>query len=142
MFFTFQVQGLCLALNDSLALVQRNILDFLVQLLPLHASFLTPTHLTIVMTASLGVLLRRDMSLNRRLYAWILGSNGAGLSKMSGSTSEDDGNQYFEMFGKKLVVDGMKDLFRQQSWPGKAERYLCMHLNLCCRLMYLSLHWI
>jgi hypothetical protein len=73
------------------------------------------------MTAALGVLLRRDMSLNRRLYAWILGVNSAGLSQMSGSTSDDDGNQYFEMFGKRLVVEGMTALFRQQSGPGNQE---------------------
>ena len=104
-----------MALNDSLALVQRNTLDFLVQLLPLHSANLTHAHLSTLMTAALGVLLRRDMSLNRRLYAWILGLNGA---KLSGSTSEEDTNQYFEMFGKKLVVEGMKSLFRQESGPG------------------------
>lgn len=110
-----------MALNDSLALVQRNTLDFLVQLLPLHASYLNLTHLTTVMTAALGVLLRRDMSLNRRLYSWILGVNSSGLSRITGSLSEDDGNQYFETFGKRLVVQGMKALFRQQSGFGKGD---------------------
>ena len=114
-FFSSQVQGVCLALNDNLALVQRNSLDFLVQLLPLHITSLPQDHLCSVMTASLGVLLRRDMSLNRRLYAWILGANGEGSSghTRSDSVSEEDNVKYFEIYGKTLVVKGLRTLFRQ-----------------------------
>lgn len=57
------------------------------------------------------------MSLNRRLYAWILGGNGVWQSLVS-----SNGIQYFDMFGKALMVDAMKALFRRQNTAG----------NICC----------
>lgn len=109
-----------MSLNDKLSLVQRNILDFLVQHLPLHRAPLPQHHLSAIMTAGLGVLLRRDMSLNRRLYTWILGTSGDGSQGLAGSESinEDDVAKYFEMYGKHLVVTGIRNLFRQHIGVG------------------------
>uniref|UniRef100_A0A673XE56 DOP1 leucine zipper like protein B n=1 Tax=Salmo trutta TaxID=8032 RepID=A0A673XE56_SALTR len=74
--------ALCLSLQDSNVLVQRNMLEILLYFFSL-ATCLDPTEgsipmtredtITVVSAASL-TLLRRDMSLNRRLYAWLLGN--------------------------------------------------------------------
>uniref|UniRef100_A0A8C7Q2K1 DOP1 leucine zipper like protein B n=1 Tax=Oncorhynchus mykiss TaxID=8022 RepID=A0A8C7Q2K1_ONCMY len=76
------VKALCLSLQDSNVLVQRNMLEILLFFFSL-ATCLDPTQGSIPMTredmirvvsAASLTLLRRDMSLNRRLYAWLLGS--------------------------------------------------------------------
>uniref|UniRef100_A0A673XE69 DOP1 leucine zipper like protein B n=1 Tax=Salmo trutta TaxID=8032 RepID=A0A673XE69_SALTR len=73
------MKALCLSLQDSNVLVQRNMLEILLYFFSL-ATCLDPTEgsipmtredtITVVSAASL-TLLRRDMSLNRRLYAWL-----------------------------------------------------------------------
>lgn len=64
-------------LADEQALVQRAFLDLLVTHLPLHASIfhqgVVAEDLALLISAAVGVVLRRDMSLNRRLWSWFLG---------------------------------------------------------------------
>jgi hypothetical protein len=64
-------------LGDDQILIQRGFLDLLVTHLPLHAKVfqkrVKPDDLELLMTAAAGVVARRDMSLNRRLWSWLLG---------------------------------------------------------------------
>ncbi|KAI8927393.1 Dopey, N-terminal-domain-containing protein [Entophlyctis helioformis] len=64
-------------LTDKAALVQRGALELLVTQFPLSSTLFNERDLNMVISGAMGVLLRRDMSLNRRLYAWILGSGTA-----------------------------------------------------------------
>ena len=65
---------MCSALVDKNVLVQRTILDIVSILFPFHQSFLLSPDLVSILTAALETLLKRDISLSRRLYAWLLGS--------------------------------------------------------------------
>lgn len=65
---------MCVSLVDKNVLVQRTTLDIVSVLFPFHQSFLLPEDLASILTASLQTLLKRDVSLSRRLYAWLLGS--------------------------------------------------------------------
>ena len=64
-------------LSDKQVLVQRTFLDLLVTHLPIHATFLqrrvVPEDLHMLMRSASTVVLRRDMSLNKRLWTWFLG---------------------------------------------------------------------
>lgn len=64
-------------LADSQLLIQRGFLDLLVSNLPLDSPVLqqriSKADLERLVTAAAGVVSRRDMSLNRRLWAWFLG---------------------------------------------------------------------
>ncbi|XP_042147641.1 protein dopey-1 isoform X6 [Ixodes scapularis] len=71
------VQGLCAALQDTSVLVQRSALELLLLGFPLHSCQLVAADRVRVCTAAVVVLLRRDMSLNRRLFAWLFGSDGS-----------------------------------------------------------------
>lgn len=77
-------------LQDEQPLVQRGFLDLLVSHLPLNApilqSLVSGNDLDILTAAAMSVVLRRDMSLNRRLWTWFLGRE----DKREGST--DMGN--------------------------------------------------
>ncbi len=75
----FQVQALCSSIQDTSVLVQRSALDLLLMGFPMHNSELTRPDMIKMMTATIKVLLRRDMSLNRRLYAWLLGTDANGM---------------------------------------------------------------
>lgn len=70
--------GLCACLNDPVILVQRNTLEFLLIGFPMHSGLLSGGDYVRLVTNGLNTILRRDMSLNRRLYAWLLGSEVVG----------------------------------------------------------------
>lgn len=132
-FFPFKVQAICAGLSDDSILVQRSVLDFILVFLPLHVNLISTSQKVSVMSATLGVLLRRDMSLNRRLYTWILGTNLKSSTSLSradsvGSTDEQDSpmDTYFTLYSRPLVIEAVKSLFRQQGILGsggkKAQR--------------------
>ena len=87
-FFT-QVHAMCAALSDDMVLVQRSALDLLVQLLPFHEHFLLRLDVVLIVQSALGVLLRRDMSLSRRLHTWFMGSSAQGKSDESRTRREE-----------------------------------------------------
>lgn len=68
------VRALSLSLCDSSVLVQRNALDFLLKYFPLSDSVdIFKDKLNILVFSALKTVLSKDMSLNRRLYSWLLG---------------------------------------------------------------------
>ncbi|XP_065293600.1 protein DOP1A isoform X1 [Dermacentor albipictus] len=121
------VQALCASLQDSSILVQRSTLELLLLGFPLHNCQLVSADRVRICTAALGVLLRRDMSLNRRLFAWLFGSDGsstvgivpspesAGSSEPSSSPVPDSPEPaqatYFHMHSSALLLEAIKCLF-------------------------------
>lgn len=77
-FFFVQVEALCISVQDQSVLVQRSALDLLLVAFPMHNSQLTRTDMVRLCASAIKVVLRRDMSLNRRLYAWLLGTDAGG----------------------------------------------------------------
>ncbi|KAJ3012642.1 hypothetical protein HKX48_006177 [Thoreauomyces humboldtii] len=67
-------RALSAVLRDDTALVQRGGLELLVVHFPLKSNLFQGNDLTLVLQAAVSVVLRKDMSLNRRLYAWLLDS--------------------------------------------------------------------
>ncbi|MBW0470508.1 hypothetical protein O181_010223, partial [Austropuccinia psidii MF-1] len=101
------IRGYSAALEDANILVQRGILDLLLTNLKLDSfGFRSDArhHDQLLLTrAALGVVLRRDLSLSRRLYTWLLGPSPA---------PEDVLNQpltYFLEFGLELVAESLRE---------------------------------
>lgn len=67
------LKALSYSLEDSAILVQRNGLEFLMMYLPIHCEMLTEEDRVKLLKSALITFLRRDMSLNRRVFSWILG---------------------------------------------------------------------
>uniref|UniRef100_A0A4W3IME8 DOP1 leucine zipper like protein A n=1 Tax=Callorhinchus milii TaxID=7868 RepID=A0A4W3IME8_CALMI len=67
------VEAVSVSVQDSSVLVQRSTLDLILFCFPFHLSQATRPDMIQILSAALHVVLRRDMSLNRRLYAWLLG---------------------------------------------------------------------
>ncbi|KAF9430197.1 hypothetical protein BGZ76_000932 [Entomortierella beljakovae] len=68
------VRAFSATVGDSQLLVQRAMLDLMVVHFPISNGLIEDNDLIVLVKAAVGVVLRKDMSLNRRLYAWLLGS--------------------------------------------------------------------
>lgn len=70
------IRAFAAALEDDNLLVRRSALDMLLQTMRIDSAAIKrakPEDAAILMKAAIGVVLRRDLSLNRRLYTWLLG---------------------------------------------------------------------
>ncbi|KAF8131645.1 Dopey, N-terminal-domain-containing protein [Boletus edulis] len=70
------IRAFAAALEDDNLLVRRSALDMLLQTMRVDSAAIKrakPEDAAILMKAAIGVVLRRDLSLNRRLYTWLLG---------------------------------------------------------------------
>jgi hypothetical protein len=138
-------------LLDEQILVQRTFLDLLVTHLPLNAGFykdVTAEDMKVLVTAAVSVVLRRDMSLNRRLWSWFLGpenpviSNGhniptlpeepkkqVGMS-LDGPTSHIS-SSYFETYGVQVLVASLETMIaRKPTSPSERAQPLRIALSL------------
>lgn len=70
------IRAFAAALEDENLLVRRGALDILLQSMRIDSYAIQKAQAedrAILMRAATGVVLRRDLSLNRRLYTWLLG---------------------------------------------------------------------
>uniref|UniRef100_A0A8C4UEE6 DOP1 leucine zipper like protein B n=1 Tax=Falco tinnunculus TaxID=100819 RepID=A0A8C4UEE6_FALTI len=70
----YKLTSLCVSVLDSNVLVQRNTLEAILFFFPFYTALVTRLLWFCILSAATQTLLRRDMSLNRRLYAWLLGT--------------------------------------------------------------------
>ncbi|ELU14591.1 hypothetical protein CAPTEDRAFT_134195 [Capitella teleta] len=106
------VEALVLSMQDQSVLVQRSALELLLVAFPMHNSQLTRPDMIKLCSAAVKVVLRRDMSLNRRLYAWLLGTDSGGNPLPSRadtiSTCSEPEMDYFFFFSREILVAGIK----------------------------------
>ncbi|KAI1083019.1 Dopey, N-terminal-domain-containing protein [Whalleya microplaca] len=134
-------------LGDEQILIQRGFLDLLVTHLPLHSKVLQTRvkseDLELLLRAAAGVVTRRDMSLNRRLWAWFLGpepttrENENGLESPA-SPSEHQGyltskTNYFEEYGLQPLTQALLTMINSASDSNPAER--ARPYRICLSLM-------
>lgn len=136
-------------LADEQLLIQRGFLDLLVVHLPLHATVLQsrvkPADLELLMRAACGVVTRREMSLNRRLTAWLLGptpANGDSESILESPLIPDSRNagfaftqktSYFEEHGLHPLTRALLSMV--QSNPGSTPAERARPYRICLSLM-------
>ncbi|VUZ56449.1 unnamed protein product, partial [Hymenolepis diminuta] len=129
-------------LGDAVVLVQRDTLDFVILTLPVHLAAcntsspnqrvvnynhplegkISSFEMRDLVVASLAVLLRKDASLNRRLFIWLLGSQNMESADASqhattvarmclpSSESENDSviqQEYFKRFSLPLLTEAL-----------------------------------
>ncbi|XP_011692229.1 PREDICTED: protein dopey-1 homolog isoform X2 [Wasmannia auropunctata] len=110
------ISALCAGVQDTSVLVQRSALDFLLIGFPMHNSQLARPDMILLIRAALVTILRRDMSLNRRLFAWLLGTEVSTsiLKKKSLATANTkDDVTYFDMYSKEMLVEAIKYLLKE-----------------------------
>jgi hypothetical protein len=106
------IRSFVCGLSDPHPLIQRGFLDLLVTQLPLSSPVLqervSKSDFDRLTTAAVCVLLRRDMSLNRRVWSWLLGPEPKEISNATPSgppSTNDDSLQlrHFARFGQASV---------------------------------------
>lgn len=116
-------------LQDDQPLTQRGFLDLLVTHLPLDAATLRKAEsrndLDILVAAAMSIVLRRDMSLNRRLWAWFFGtddkSDGEAPFQLAKSSpdparkSDSSSVSYFQAFGLEPVIRTFESMVQKKS---------------------------
>lgn len=133
-------------LADDQILIQRGFLDLLVTHLPLHAHVLQKRvkkdDLELLITAAAGVVTRRDMSLNRRLWAWLLGpeilSNDSDIPESPLDVGGDRvgilRTRYFEEFGLQPLTKALLNMVgRDTANPVERARPFRICLSLMDR---------
>ncbi|KAJ8674892.1 hypothetical protein QAD02_010678 [Eretmocerus hayati] len=108
------VTALCAGVQDNSVLVQRSALDLLLIGFPVHNSQLSRNEMVNVLTAALTTILRRDMSLNRRLFAWLLGTevNMSILKKKVDPATAESSAAYFDTYSKNMLIDAIKSTLK------------------------------
>ncbi|KZF24364.1 hypothetical protein L228DRAFT_266707 [Xylona heveae TC161] len=132
-------------LSDENILIQRGFLDLLVTHLPLDSSVLqskaNPADLEKLVGAAAGVVARRDMSLNRRLWVWLLGPESSSTSEndrvpdtpSSGDTNiRPDHAHYLKKFGLQPLIRSLRALVDR---PIKAPGERARPFKICLSLM-------
>lgn len=134
-------------LSDSQILIQRGFLDLLVTHLPLNSAVLQqmvgPDDLDRLVSAATQVLLRRDMSLNRRLWSWFLGPepkdqpkgsqpSSPTLQRTHSGENEPSGQlQYFSKFGQnslqRCILKMLQSFTQEPSRQARPYR-ICLSL--------------
>uniref|UniRef100_A0A8D9B3L0 Protein dopey-1 homolog n=1 Tax=Cacopsylla melanoneura TaxID=428564 RepID=A0A8D9B3L0_9HEMI len=110
------VNGLCACVQDSSVLVQRSALDLLLVGFPMHNSQLVRSDMLRLVGAALVTVLRRDMSLNRRLFTWMLGSEvDQSKQRTNSEPGVNNGPQYFEVYSRDLLVQAIKIILNQST---------------------------
>nr|XP_030736717.1 protein dopey-2 isoform X2 [Globicephala melas] len=139
--YQLTVKSLCASLLDSNVLVQRNNLEIVLFFFPFYTCLdsneraipLLRSDMVHILSAATQTLLRRDMSLNRRLYAWLLGSDIKGNtivpeSEISNSY-EDQSSYFFEKYSKDLLVEGLAEILHQKFPDADVEERHHMYLK-------------
>ncbi|KAI8359989.1 Dopey, N-terminal-domain-containing protein [Blakeslea trispora] len=108
---SLMIRAFAATLHDHQLLVQRGLLELLVQNFVLKHCMIPYEDLVILMRAALGIVLRKDMSLNRRLYAWLLGSDGKTQSQIA----------YFSQYAEKAAIHAVRGMLQQNTHSQKGD---------------------
>ncbi|KAL2154331.1 hypothetical protein VTH82DRAFT_3007 [Thermothelomyces myriococcoides] len=140
-------------LADDQLLIQRGFLDLLVTHLPLHSDVLQRQakrgDLELLLRAATGVTVRRDMSLNRRLWSWLLGPEPPASAEHDGGPDSPTSpaaaaaahthgylssrTTYFEEFGLQPLTRALLALVESDSGNSPSER--ARPYRICLSLM-------
>ena len=125
--------AVCCSLTDSWVLVQRSALELLLQGLPLHRPQFEHTDMVTLVASVLVTLLRRDMSLNRRLFTWLLGTeiNPSLYPDCHPLASKED--CYFITYSSDLLIKALLHLQEMADPVGSVDTldvkpfFRCLH---------------
>lgn len=135
-------------LSDEQLLIQRGFLDLLVSHLPLDSHVIQKRvkhgDLELLLKAAVGVVTRRDMSLNRRLWAWLLGPEPASSESEQGAeplSPSDHRHQaylaaktnYFEQYGIQPLTRALLQMIEGNHQSSASER--ARPYRICLSLM-------
>lgn len=113
---TLVLHALIEGLSDEKLLVQREVLELITTYMRFDSNVFTEPYLHQLVKAALLLLTRKELSLTRRLFGWLL--NCEGLRSNSAQESEAV-SRYFMNFACRPTIAALKDLFRESEQLGE-----------------------
>ncbi|WBW72903.1 Dopey family protein Dop1 [Schizosaccharomyces osmophilus] len=104
-------RALAAAISDNDVLVQRGYMDALLHHFPIRSPFLQRVKsfdLKLLHMSVVSIILRNDLSLNRRFYAWLMGLPKD--SELSGPDPADEMDPSLLLENMSVFIDGIRDL--------------------------------
>lgn len=135
------MKSVCISVMDSNVLVQRNTLEILLFFFPFHTCLdsnicpmsLQQSEIIHILSAAIQTVLRRDMSLNRRLFAWLLGSDikgGLVAPELKASVGEEEYlSCFFSKYSKDFLVQALMQILHQNILYSDSEQGLHVYLK-------------
>ncbi|KAK4205296.1 Dopey, N-terminal-domain-containing protein [Triangularia verruculosa] len=142
------IRSFAAGLVDDQLLIQRGYLDLLVTHLPLNSEVLQTRakagDLELLLRAAVGVTVRRDMSLNRRLWSWLLGPEPAASAEHEGALDSPTSataqphffssrTNYFEEYGLQPLTRALLSMIKSEAGNNPSER--ARPYRICLSLM-------
>lgn len=106
------LKAISYSLEDNAILVQRNALEFLMLCLPIHCDQLSGDDRVKLLKSALITFLRRDMSLNRRVFSWILGCDINKIQNLKDKVLNSS-MSYLEVNSKKVLIRSIVSLLQE-----------------------------
>ncbi|KAJ3054289.1 hypothetical protein HK097_002171 [Rhizophlyctis rosea] len=103
--------ALSATLEDKAVLVQRGALELLVQHFPLEYRLFKDDDLEAVIRSAVSVVSRRDMSLNRRLYSWLLGNTEENEKEKAAETPKHEKEIVMLLDNQEAVTNALRTMF-------------------------------
>ncbi|CAI4058271.1 Dop1p SKDI_04G3650 [Saccharomyces kudriavzevii IFO 1802] len=114
--------------DENDILIKRSVLDLLLQRLRLDSPILnvliTPEDKKLLIMSCCRTTLSKDMSLNRRIWNWLLGPTAGGILNNNNGTSmaeatsvksvNEESTVYFTKYGLSALLEGLKDLLSEE----------------------------
>ncbi|EPX74983.1 dopey family protein [Schizosaccharomyces octosporus yFS286] len=104
-------RALAAAISDNDVLVQRGYMDALLHHFPIRSPFLQKVKsfdLKLLHMSVVSIILRNDLSLNRRFYAWLMGLPKD--SELSGPDPANEMDPSLLLENMSVFIDGVRDL--------------------------------
>jgi hypothetical protein len=78
----------------------------------MHKKQITKIHTMKILTVTLHILLKRDMSLNRRIYEWLLGTEHLSQNGINQQHLINDSSSYFIQYTRDILIESLRNLLR------------------------------
>lgn len=131
----------CCLDDDNDLLIKRGVWDLLLQRLhldsPVLETLVSPSDKKMLIMSCCKTTLEKDMSLNRRIWNWLLGPAVAALSNSNNTTGngtekedkiDENKSNYFSMHGLKTLLEGLNEMIEKESSVTSA-------FNICLAVM-------
>eukprot|EP01127_Copromyxa_protea_P018632 TRINITY_DN5906_c0_g1_i1.p1 TRINITY_DN5906_c0_g1~~TRINITY_DN5906_c0_g1_i1.p1 ORF type:complete len:1867 (-),score=303.28 TRINITY_DN5906_c0_g1_i1:19-5106(-) len=102
--------GLVHSVQDSQILVQRSALDLILSLFPLHNCILSTAAIPRLLTEVLKCIYRKEASLSRRVFNYLLG-----IRSISDSQTKEESTEYFLKYSQEPLIKAFHMLVQEEA---------------------------
>lgn len=133
------VRAFCRAISDDNLFVQRGFFDILLSRLPLNSAvfqyLINDDDKELLLLHVTSTVMKKDMSLNRRLWNWLLGPEPSVEENQSDSTPRTlSRSEYFKKYGYQPILKTLKQLLLNDTDKPKSSGEITQDFITVCSI--------